>query len=529
MRRKTGRKTKRTTPSGRMEIYTSGSKPERRRTANSAARSPYSLAIAPGLENFIANSGALSRKVRELERNVTFTVAPKTMSGDRVQAHRSRLYGRDIEGFRPQPLAVKRVIRELKRLGFKIVHEGTFGIAASGSAKLIEETLKIRLAIQARPRQTSLRATQNFALSYESPSPEDLYVAPVESLTVRSTINDYIDDFIFTPPPLMSATLSTVEPSHSYFGIDATAIRRLLSVPDNSGGDGIKIAIIDTGFFKHPYYSANQFRYRPTRTRAQPAPESDIDGHGTTLAYNVFAVAPRAIVMGFKKTEPPEIALEDAFAAGADIISCSWGWDREQTRPLLELVIKDIIAKGSIVLFSSGNGELSWPGSMSEILSIGGVYVDKQGQLEASNYASGFVSSLSGGRRGPDVCGLCGQKPKGIYITLPCPPNSDIDKGMASGGQIFPGGDETKPNDGWICASGTSSATPQIAGVIALMVEKARAKGQTLTLEDVRTILKETATPVERGNSAQGVPAVGHPNVAVGFGLVNAAAALARI
>jgi len=60
-------------------------------------------------------------------------------------------------------------------------------------------------------------------------------------------------------------------------------------------------------------------------------------------------------------------------------------------------------------------------------------------------------------------------------------------------------------------------------------VQKARSLGKALTCDDVRNILQDTAVPVQTGNNAQGFPAVGHPNVAVGFGLVNAAAALAKV
>jgi serine protease AprX len=241
----------------------------------------------------------------------------------------------------------------------------------------------------------------------------------------------------------------------------------------------------------------------------------------------VFAVAPAATLLGFQQTEQPQDALEDAAAAGVDIISCSCGWEYEQSFPVLEATIRDIIAEGRIVLFASGNGQHAWPGSMPEVISIGGVYADAAGSLEASNYASGYTSDLYPGRKVPDVCGLCGQRPRAIYIMMPCPPSSTMDSTFA--GPSFPDGDATKANDGWVGASGTSSATPQIAGVTALLVEKARAAGKTLTCGEVRNLLQQTAVAVQKGNNAQGFPAVGHPNVAVGFGLVNAGAALAKV
>jgi subtilisin family serine protease len=164
---------------------------------------------------------------------------------------------------------------------------------------------------------------------------------------------------------------------------------------------------------------------------------------------------------------------------------------------------------------------------MPEVISIGGVYADEQGALEASNYASGYTSDLYPSRKVPDVCGLVGQKPHAIYIMMPCPPGSTMDRQL--GGKPFPDRDETKVSDGWVGASGTSSATPQIAGIAALLLERARSKGRNLALGDIRGLLQSTAVPVQRGNNAQGFPAVGHPNVAVGYGLVNATEALAKV
>jgi subtilisin family serine protease len=149
------------------------------------------------------------------------------------------------------------------------------------------------------------------------------------------------------------------------------------------------------------------------------------------------------------------------------------------------------------------------------------------GALQASNYASGYMSSMFPGRRIPDVSGLCGQTPKAIYILMPTQPANTMDQ--QNGGTPFPDADETRGNDGWVGASGTSSATPQIAGIVALMIQKARRKGLTLSAADVRSKLEASCVAITAGRNAMGFPAVGQPNTAVGFGLVNATAALANV
>src|SRR5439155_18834239 len=127
--------------------------------------------------------------------------------------------------------------------------------------------------------------------------------------------------------------------------------------PNDDAGEGIKIALVDTGFFRHPFYSAHNLRYKPVSTTAWPDAENDQQGHGTAIAYNVFATAPKAEVLGFKTTGSDPAAIEDAADSGADIISCSWGWDHEQSFPVLEATIRDIVREGKIVLFACGNGQ----------------------------------------------------------------------------------------------------------------------------------------------------------------------------
>jgi serine protease AprX len=475
------------------------------------------FSFAPGLQNFILASPPLQKMTKFLGENVSFTVAPKTVSNEPIQAQRGLLQNREIDDFLPQKESVESAVERLKQLGFQINRVGRFGISASGPAKLVTDVLGIQLAVQARPRHSALRATQNFSASFEPPRPADLFVAPIESLTVKTLVSKHIDDVVFIPPPLYFGTPSATPPNHSFSTVDSIKIQGLLNVPAGVTGKGIKIALVDTGFFSHPYYTSNGFDF-------QSSPEAQVDdvGHGTAIAYNVFAVAREATVLGFKQTPAPQDALEEAADAGADIISCSWGWDYEQSFPILEATIRSIVAEGKITIFAAGNGEQSWPGSMREVLSIGGVHADPQGNFQASDFASGFSSNLYPGRRVLD-----GLKPKGIYIMMPCPPGCELDRLLA--GPSFPDKDETPPDDGWCGASGTSSAAPQIAGVAALMLEVARSKGQGLNTDGVRDLLEKTAVPVQKGVNAQGFPAVGHLNTAVGYGLVDAGKAIAML
>ena len=221
-----------------------------------------------------------------------------------------------------------------------------------------------------------------------------------------------------------------------------------------------------------------------------------------------------------------QVARDDL---AVQVVSNSWGsrwptdgpnstWDSFWS--LVQAEIALCVAQGMIVLFSGGNGGMSFTASMPETISVGGVHADEQGTLNASDYASSFDSTRFPGQHVPEVCGLCGMQPRAIYITLPVPPRSEIDQGL--GGGNFPNGDETRRDDGWGVFSGTSAACPMVAGVVALILSKYPGED----LNGIRNRLYN-ATDVTLGASAHGDAAGPGYDAATGHGLVNAQLACA--
>jgi serine protease AprX len=488
---------------------------------------PRALSFGVGLEPIVKSSNALAARVTELVKEVQFTVATKTMGGKPIQQQMGRLTADNLEEFKPRPDAQQAAIEKLTAAGCRLIRQGRFATTMSGPSSVVETLIGGKLVVQARARRSPLRATQMFATDFEPPLSHDLFLAPESSLSVSSNVSENVDHLVFIPPPLYFEGPSPDAPAGAFHAVNEADIRQVLNVPAGFDGTGVRVALIDTGFYPHPYYSKRGLRLRPVPTASAPNPQIDNYGHGTAIAYNVFAVAPQVEVLGFQQTDPPQDALEDAAEQGVDVISCSWGWDREQLFPVLQASLLSIIQEGKIVLFAAGNGQYAWPGSEPNVLSIGGVYWNSAGGLEASDYASGYMSGMFPNRRIPDVSGLCGQRPKAIYIMMPTQPGNTMDK--ENGGVAYPNGDGSARNDGWVGASGTSSATPQIAGVVALLIQKARAQNISLTPASVKQILEESCTAITAGRNAMGFPAVGQPNTAVGFGLVNAAVALSKV
>lgn len=492
------------------------------------------VAFSAGLQKIVESNAALTRRAQELAKEVSFTVTTTTRSQQPIQAARGRMSESSLDAFRPVESLRDKAINRLESLGFKVVRVGRFGITVRGPAGLVKEVVGEPLMLMRQLKSAAARAVTSFAAETLPPQVGDLFLAPTSTLSCQPKVDATIDHFVFAPPALLFSTPAPVAPATAYHSLSAALLRQHLHAPTSGAlgqltGAGINVGVVDTGFdTAHPFYVRSGVSFSAHASPGGPPGNEDLNGHGTAVVSNVFALAPGAAVHGVRQANPPyQDAIETAVdTAGADIISCSWGWDSEQSFPVLEATLRAMVEEeGKIVVFASGNGQYAWPGSMPSVISVGGVFADAAGQFEASDYASGFMSSLYPQRQVPDVCGLCGQGPRGVYIPMPCPFGCVMDHEFT--GTAFPNGDGTAAIDGWVIASGTSSAAPQVAGVLALLLEGARAKGATLTNTAVRDLLQQSSRNVSRGRNAFGFPATtAQPNGAVGWGLVDTAALL---
>ena len=257
---------------------------------------------------------------------------------------------------------------------------------------------------------------------------------------------------------------------------------------------------------------------------ATDATKDDV-GHGTGEAANIFACAPDARLIPVKMGNDTTGAINTAVNANPrpQVITNSWGYDLDRpgtTLPVwlkpLELAVSNAVASGIVVCFSAGNGHFGFPGSHPDVISVGGVHVNLPdlSDFEASSYVSSFMSTWYPGRASPDLCGLTGKRVtinggKAPSILLPVQEAAQLDT-------IDP---PTGPgNDGWGLFSGTSAACPQIAGIVALMLEK----NPALTPAQVRDKLKKSARDVKKGTTGHGETAVAGPDLATGAGLADA-------
>lgn len=269
------------------------------------------------------------------------------------------------------------------------------------------------------------------------------------------------------------------------------------------GTPNITVALIDDGFdLEHPDFArTDKIRapYDATQHDTDPRPSDFSENHGTSCAGVALAsrgggaaigIAPECTFMPIRHAGrlgdyDEALAFYHAFRNGADVISCSWGpWDAYLNEfwpmPRLTQYVVDICVekgrdgKGILIFFAAGNG--------NEPLALDGY----------ANYENVVAIAAC---TNEDKKAWYSDYGVNVWVTAP-----------SSGGtlDIFTT-DRTGP-DGYSWDSdytdefgGTSSATPLVAGVAALMLSV----NPELTAAQIKQILKETAVRINKDSPQQ--------------------------
>ena len=314
------------------------------------------------------------------------------------------------------------------------------------------------------------------------------------------------------------------------FGLTAGADVSAPQAWDISRGDpDITVAVIDDGFdIGHPDF-ASPGKIRSQRDFGQgdvdPSPVTARDNHGTACAgvavaddngSGVVGIAPECGLMpirwsGTVSDDDIREQFDHARVNGADVISCSWGVNTglytlstSMKRSINRAATQGRDGKGCVIVFAAGNDshDIDDPPRTRAGFAIHPDVIavaasnSRDRQSDYSNFGDQiWVCAPSSGAGG-----------LGIVTT---------DRRGSSG---YQSGDYTTVRR----FGGTSSATPLVAGICALMLSV----NPDLTAEEVKEILKDTAEKIDpqHGNYDQN----GHSRI-FGFGRVNAHRAVEEV
>lgn len=463
-------------------------------------------------------------------------VSPRSIGGVSMFEAQSQIQSNTVTNFFSEAEAVNEAVARLQEAGFDILQISPLTINIAGSPATYKKAFGTEIVVEDRPVIKSVAdgETDNVGQFLETPETD----VPGLIETGGTIFENAIEGVALEEPRYFMAP-SMYPPLKDYWHLDVPAGVSLACNADKAHrtgitGKGVKVAMVDSGWYKHPFFVGRGYSAAPVVLGPGAAnPLKDESGHGTGESANIFAVAPDVHLLPVKINFVNSIgAFNAAVGLSPDIITCSWGSSKQFSLTAADMALATAIAaavaSGITVIFSAGNGHWGFPGQHPDVISAGGVFMKPDETLRASDYASGFISNIYPNRRSPDLCGLVGMHPKAMYIMLPLEAGDDIDVNNAGGKHPLrtpvpppPHGDETANNDGWGAFSGTSAAAPQLAGAAAL-IKQACPKLKPAAIKD---ILRKTARDVTSGNcsvSTGGHAAVVGPDTATGDGLVDA-------
>ncbi|MGA3561701.1 type VII secretion-associated serine protease mycosin [Melissospora conviva] len=257
----------------------------------------------------------------------------------------------------------------------------------------------------------------------------------------------------------------------------------------HSQGDGVVVAVVDTGVSPHPDMHRNLLRGTDILPGGDRKGQSDRSGHGTAMAGIIaansqnggaFGIAPRAKILpvyvpipsdGHGDPDQTGAGIEWAITQGASVINLSRGGT---SAPRLRTAIEAALANDVVVVAAAGNrpgpNYVDYPAAYPGVVAVSGV--DRNGK--------------------PAKISVSGEE-----VTLAAPSNNIW---TTSKGNDYETGD------------GTSNSAAIVSGAAALI----RSRYPDLTAEEV--IHRLTATATDKGPPGHD-PKYGH-------GIVNLVAAL---
>ncbi|KAF1325255.1 hypothetical protein FI667_g9263, partial [Globisporangium splendens] len=336
----------------------------------------------------------------------------------------------------------------------------------------------------------------------------------VEKLAALDSIYELAEEEIYELPPVIQAAASNFSVLANEWGVSKVQAPEVWAKGYN--GQNVVVSTIDSGVLgTHTALSGN-FRsnygwYDPERRTAAPY---DVSGHGTHTMGTIagtggIGVAPAAqwiACKGCRTTGCPQSDLltcaqfitcpttttgtnRDCTKA-PDLVSNSWGGGQGSTA--FASSVNAWRTAGIIPIFANGNAgpacrTANSPGDLSTVIAVGATDV---------NDALASFSS-----KGPSVGGLLKPEISGPGVSV----RSAWYTGTSAYNSI----------------SGTSMATPHVAGVVALLLSYK----PTLTYAQVRTALTTTtdkATLKSTGYTCGSTADATFPNNQYGYGRVNA-------
>lgn len=243
---------------------------------------------------------------------------------------------------------------------------------------------------------------------------------------------------------------------------------KIPSLWDKTQGEGVRVAILDSGTADHSDIRHNILEQK-TFVQVE-SNDNHLGGHGVFCTgivaasnneYGIVGVAPKASIIfckvlrasGGGKPDYILAGLRYAIESNVDIISISFG--ARFDIPEVGKIVREAYNRGIVVVAAAGNDcvddSVNYPAKYDEVISVGAI--DENDKIA-------------------DFCS------KGYKIDV-----------YAPGVSIT----STYLNNSYACMSGTSFATPFIAGLIALAISFRRKLGKPIIVKEIIEHIRNTS------------------------------------
>jgi serine protease len=262
--------------------------------------------------------------------------------------------------------------------------------------------------------------------------------------------------------------------------IDQASLPRNGTYSYSATGAGVNVAVIDTGVdAAHPDFEGRVVAGFNAIDPATPGDTADRQGHGThvagTIASKTWGVAKQATIIPVRACAPQIGCPDSALLAAVEWVTVN-------------------VKKPAVVNMSVG-------GPASPVL-------DATERAIQSSMTAGFSYVISAGNDAQNACSFTPARVVGV-VTVGSVDWNDVRSGFSNWGpclDIFaPGSSITSARVGSTGAarmSGTSMASPHVAGAAALLLEKT----PTATPDQIKASLLTNATPNKVWNAWTGSP-----------------------
>jgi hypothetical protein len=185
----------------------------------------------------------------------------------------------------------------IERAGLEIVAESRLGKAVAGPPAAFEELTGGTLIAVERLIRTRV-GREEYVTHLDivgSGQPEALGVGTAGPAAVEGVVLE-------RPRPPMAIFPSPLPPPVARFHLRVPDdVATILGAADahrrGQRGAGVTVAMVDSGWFRHPFFAAHGYTVQPPVTVIPGTiPAHDPHGHATGESANVFAIAPEAVL-----------------------------------------------------------------------------------------------------------------------------------------------------------------------------------------------------------------------------------------